>query len=229
MRRHAPGVYGLPGAALFLGGALLTADLLELYRRNAAPVAYLDESYELGDHDTFYIVSCVLVYPDEIADTRDSLMQFYAGEAMHASAMWRNREVVSLEAGIELAAAQHDGADVVVCAPVADDDRAFGAAARAACLDLIAPMLQREADTRLFVFDRLDTPTAERRDQATFADLRRAGVLNRSTAVTHVRPSEEPILGLPDLIAWSFRQEQTQRSSSWFDPFREHTRVHRLP
>ena len=207
----------------------MAVDLRELYRRNKEPVAYLDESYELHDRETFYILSCALVYPEDIADTRQSLKHFYGGAAMHASVMWRNREVTSLSAGIKLAATQHDGADIVVCAPVARDDLDFGAAARAACLELVVPMLQVEEGTRLFVLDRLDTPTAERRDQDTFSDLRRAGRLERSTTAVHLRPSEEPILGLPDLLAWAFRQEHTQRSASWFDLFRAHTRVHHLP
>lgn len=44
----------------------------------------------------------------------------------------------------------------------------------------------------------------------------------------HARPSEEPLLALADILAWSFRQEHARNESRWFEPLREHTEVTRI-
>ena len=60
--------------------------LHRLYAQNRDPVAFLDESYELHEGKTFYILASALVYPDFIPSTRDVLKTFYDGETMHAFA-----------------------------------------------------------------------------------------------------------------------------------------------
>ncbi|MGM1029422.1 MAG: hypothetical protein ACQEWM_06045 [Actinomycetota bacterium] len=167
------------------------------------------------------------MFPDEMHDTREALLDFYDGEALHAAPMYHRREFESLRRAIRLSAGQHDGMDVVVVAPVAADDE-FGAAARAKCLRFLAPHLQRTQGVELFVLDQLDTPTAAKRDQHTFSDLRSEGQLVRDTALIHVQPSEEALLGLPDVLAWSYRQKQTRGDSEWFDPLSADTEVHEL-
>lgn len=227
MRRNAPGIRGSPGAASFPEDDFVNPALRELYLRNERPVAFLDESYRLDGDGRYYILSCALVWPDALGDTRQALRDYYGGDAMHASEMFGRAEVESLRKGIRLAAGQHDGMDLVVFAPVTDSDRA-GAAARAACIAFVAPLIQAEAETRLFVFDRLARPSGEQADQATFASLRRNQQLHRDSTVIHVRPSEEPILGLPDLLAWAYRQEYARGVIEWFEPLRKDTRVHLL-
>lgn len=49
--------------------------------------------------------------------------------------------------------------------------------------------------------------------------------LSRETKVIHTYPRLEPLLGMPDVVAWAYRQEFTGRSTAWFDPLREQAQV----
>ncbi|MHA3724414.1 hypothetical protein ACXR2T_11095 [Leucobacter sp. HY1910] len=201
--------------------------LHRLYAENRAPIAFLDESYELREGKTFYIIASAIVYPDDLDRSRTALLEFYGGDTMHASPMYRRNELTSLRSALSLAASQHDGMDVVVQTAVdLDDDH--GHSARRRCLSFIAPLLHKEEGTTLFVLDSLETPAANRHDRFTFGDLRRAGTLHRDATEYHARPSAEPLLGLPDLLAWAYRQQITRNDASWFAPLARDTRVHEL-
>jgi hypothetical protein len=167
---------------LFLEVDTVTVNLADLYRAASAPVAYIDESFRIDNQQSYYILACALVASEFVAETREALLTFYSGEVMHATAMNHRRELESLRRGIRLVAGKHDGMDVVVTAPIAPDDE-HGAAARATCIAFIAPLVQREDGTRLFVFDRPGRAGAERQDHFTFNDLRRVGALTRDTVV----------------------------------------------
>lgn len=205
----------------------MDAHLRRLYAENRAPVAFLDESYELREGKTFYIVASALVYPDDLSSSRVALLEFYGGDTMHAAPMYRRNEFASLHGALALAARQHDGMDVVVQTAIDAGDE-HGHDARRRCLSFLAPLLHREEGTTLFVLDSLETPAANRRDRFTFGDLRRAGALHRDVTEHHARPSAEPLLGLPDLLAWSYRQRVTRHDGSWFAPLAHDTRIHEL-
>jgi len=55
--------------------------------------------------------------------------------------------------------------------------------------------------------------------------LRQSGQIRRETQVIHTYPRLEPLLGMPGVAAWAYRQEFTGRSSAWFDPLREQALV----
>lgn len=202
-------------------------NLRRLYRENRAPVAYLDESYQVKDGHTFYILACAVVNADDVASTREVLSAYYGGETMHASHMHHRREIETLRGGISLASSQHDGMDLVVVSPVELDDET-GTHARRQCLEYALPMVHDEFGTTLFVLDGLESREAIRHDRFTFADLRKNARLPRVVREIHTRPSGEPLLGLPDLLAWSFRQRLVSRDPSWFDPFEEAAAIHFL-
>lgn len=154
----------------------MDTQLRRLYAENRAPVAFLDESYELREGKTFYIVASAVVYPDDLASSRAALLEFYGGDTMHAAPMYRRNELASIRGALALAARQHDGMDVVVQTAVESDD-GHGHGARRRCLSFLAPLLHDEEGTMLFVLDSLETPAANRHDRFTFGDLRRAGTL----------------------------------------------------
>ena len=201
--------------------------LNRLYAENRNPVAFLDESYELKQDQTFYILASALVHPSEIASTRTTLSDYYGGEAIHAAPMYQRREIESLKGAIELSAKQHDGMDVIVQIPVEAGDE-YGQFARRACLKFLAPMLHSEDNVSLFILDALENEQAMKNDRFTFSDMRKDGLLTREVVEYHTRPSLEPLLGLPDLLAWSYRQRITKREQSWFNPFESHARIHNL-
>ena len=201
--------------------------LHRLYAENQHPVAFVDESYELRSGETFYILASALVYPEDLSQTRLSLLETYGNEAIHAAPMFQRMEYVSLRKAIELAATHHDGMDVIVQAPVAEGDTR-GERARRRCLEYIVPLLHHNESVSLFVLDSLDNPMAIRRDRFVFSDLRQAGAVSRNVREHHAFPSMEPLLGLPDLLAWSFRQRLTRRDDSWFEPLSSETTIHSL-
>ena len=201
--------------------------LHRLYAENQFPVAFVDESYELHNGETFYILASALVYPEDILGTRLSLLEAYGNEAIHAAPMFQRMEYESLRKVIELSATQHDGMDVIVQAPVAEEDNR-GDQARRNCLEYIVPLLHHNEEVSLFILDSLENPMAVRRDQFVFRDLRQSHSVDRNVRVHHTFPSMEPLLGLPDLLAWSYRQHLTRRDDSWFEPLRRDTRIHSL-
>lgn len=199
------------------------AELAKLYVRNTNPVAFFDESFETEADDTFYVIAVAIVDHNQLAHTRRALDTFYGGAALHAAPMYARNELETLRQATELVSRHHDGMDIVVCAPIG----ASRDAARAACLSFAAAKVHTEFGTSLFVLDSLGTPTENKLDQRTFHDLRAAPgkALHRDTVAVHCRPSEELLLGLPDVVAWAYRQERVRNDRTWFEPLREFTEV----
>lgn len=200
-------------------------ELFDAYKGNDKPVVYIDESFELKGENKFYILSSACVEPDRLSSTRSSLTDFNFQDALHASDMMRRNQLESLRLATKLVSENHDGADVVVCARIADDDK-NGDLARRRCIEHIAPLLHNEFGSALYVIDHRGP--ANKYDLHVISDLRKSGQLSRTTRVLHTRPSVEPLLGLPDVIAWSYRQKHTKRSVEWFEPFAETTALHML-
>lgn len=205
----------------------MDTQLQQLYRENTGAVAFLDESYDLRAGQVFYIVATAVVSVHELDSSRTELRNYYGGETMHAAPMYRDRALASLRNGMALAARQNDGLDVVALAPIAADDPR-GEQARRRCIEHIAPILTDEDGVSLFIIDRHKVPADNERDRRTFRDMRRTRLIERHTVEHHTQPSNEPLLGLPDLLAWAYRQEHTNRSRDWFETFRPTTRVHLL-
>lgn len=148
---------------------------------------------------------------------------FYGGAALHAAPMYAHKELETLRHATELVSRLNDGMDIVVCAPIGSSRDA----ARARCLSFAAAKAHSDFGTSLFVLDSLSTPTENKLDQRTFSDLRSAadGRLHRDTVAIHCRPSEELLLGLPDVLAWAYRQEHVRNDRTWFEPLRDFTEV----
>ena len=137
--------------------------------------------------------------------------------------MYARKELDTLKQAIELVSRQHDGMDIVVCAPIGTDRDS----ARARCLSNAAAKVHADFGTSLFVLDSQSTPTENKLDQRTFRDLRAAsdGRLHRDTVAIHCRPSDELLLGMPDVVAWAYRQQHVRNDRTWFEPLREFTVV----
>lgn len=139
--------------------------------------------------------------------------------------MYARNEFETLRQATRLVAKENDGMDIVICAPI--DAGSTRDQARAKCLSFAVAKVHRDFGTSLFVLDSLGTPTENTLDQRTFSDLRRPsdGRLHRDTVAIHCRPSDEILLGLPDVLAWSYRQEHVRQDPTWFEPLREFTEV----
>jgi len=52
--------------------------------------------------------------------------------------------------------------------------------------------------------------------------------VNEATVAIYTYPRIEPLLGRPDVLAWTYRQEYTGRDPTWFDALRDQAQVHLL-
>jgi hypothetical protein len=199
-------------------------DLQSLYRGTPGAVAFVDESFDLDQGHSFYILAAAILDAADLVGTRNAMLTFYGGNTIHASPMFANGEMRSLRQAVDLVAAQHDGLDIVVQRQIQPDDIG-GRIARASCLRLILTKLHDEFECRLFVLDASYSSAGNAADLATTSQLRQSGLLARETQVIHTYPQLEPLLGMPDVAAWAYRQEFTGRSTRWFDPLREQTQV----
>jgi len=197
--------------------------LAQHYAGNKNPVAFLDESFEVSKSKTFYIIALALVDDGYLDSTRKTLTDFYGGDALHASPMYARKEDETLRQATNLVARNHDGLDIVVYAPI-DAEDTKGDAARRRCLEHLLPQIHNEFGTELFVFDKQSTPTQTKLDEYVLSDLRSSKELSRSSVGHHCQPSREPLLGLPDVLAWSYRQHHIGKPH-WFAPMKEKTNV----
>ena len=123
----------------------------------------------------------------------------------------------SLRLATSVASTLHEGMDVVVCAPIDSADR-YGDGARARCIRFATHKVHKDFGTELFILDSLSTPTQETLDRRTFSDLRKEEILSRNAVMHHCKPSREPLLGLPDILAWSYRQEHARNDRCVLSP-----------
>jgi hypothetical protein len=152
------------------------------------------------------------------------MLSFYGGNTIHASPMFAKGEMRSLRQAVDLVAVQHDGLDIVVQRQIQPDD-INGRIARASCLRLILTKLHDEFACRLFVLDASYSGAGNAADLATTSNLQHTGLQARETEVIHTYPPLEPLLGMPEVAAWAYRQEFAGRSTRWFEPLREQTQV----
>jgi hypothetical protein len=199
-------------------------ELEALYRGSTGMVAFIDESFNLEQGRSYYILATATVETNDLKETRHALEQFYGGQSLHASPMFANGEFHSLRQAVTLVAAQHDGLDIVVQRQIdpRDKDRLI---AQALCLASALEKLQDEFGCRLFVLDSSNSRVANTGDLDLASRLRQSSRIRRETQVIHTYPRLEPLLGMPDVAAWAYRQEFTGRSSAWFDPLREQALV----
>lgn len=206
----------------------MTPELVGRYASTELPVVFIDESFRLDGDDRYYIVAAAMVDADQLVATREALRAFYGTDAMHASEMYKRAEMSTLDGAANLVDRQTDARDIVVYAPIKlSDDHAN--VARARCLETVVESLHTEFDASTFVIDARRLADENEADRRTIRDLRRAERIGRDVVALHARPSEEPLLALADILAWSFRQEYARGESRWFEHLREHTQVTRLP
>jgi hypothetical protein len=199
-------------------------ELEALYRGSTGMVAFIDESFNLERGLSYYILAIAVIEVEDLTETRGTLEGFYGGQSLHASPMFANGEFHSLRQAVTLVAAQHDGLDIVVQRQIDPRDK-DGLTARALCLGFALEKLQDEFGCRLFVLDSSNSRVANTRDLDLASRLRQSSRIRRETQVIHTYPRLEPLLGMPDVAAWAYRQEFTGRSSAWFDPLREQALV----
>jgi hypothetical protein len=205
----------------------LAHQLHDFYRGSSESVAFVDESFRLDGSSEFYILGIAIVRADQLAATRSQLLDVYGGESLHAGAMYSRGELASLRKAATLISRQNDGLDVIVATGIASDDLT-GVAARRQCVEYGLSVAIGDFDCNRVVFDSHKNPTLNQRDRETLNELRLTQQVNEAMVAIHTYPRIEPLLGLPDVLAWTYRQEYTGRDPTWFDALHDQAQVHLL-
>lgn len=205
----------------------LSRQLQDFYHDASGMVAFIDESFRLDGPSRYYILGIAMVNLDQLDATRSKLLDFYGGESLHAGAMYSRGELETLRQAAALVSQQNDGLDVVVATTIADDDKS-GVRARRVCLEYALSVAVSEFDCERVVFDAHKNPQFTQFDRETLNELRRSRQVNEEMVAIHTYPRIEPLLGLPDVLAWTYRQEYTGRGPAWFDALRNQAQVYLL-
>lgn len=151
--------------------------------------AYVDESLRGGD----YLLCAVIVEAGEVTRLRQTLKKLLRG---HQTRLHMAKESIETKKRLVSHVQGISGISTVLTitsSRVSDRD------ARDACLEaLTSALLVR--DLRRMVVESCDQ---DRRDLQVVGDRLAAARALDSVEITHHRPSEEPMLWLPDIIAWA--------------------------
>jgi len=202
--------------------------LRDIYAATEHPVVFIDESYQLSGRNRYYIMAAAMVDADLIVTSRRALLEYYGGSVLHASAMYQAAELESIRGATRLVAGQTDATDLVVYAPVSASDQ-HAEVARERCLQYLVGRMFSDFEASTYVIDARPLEAENEADRRSVRDLRRRGDIGRDVTVLHAKPSQEPLLALADVVAWTYRQQHGRNDPTWFEPLREHTHIARLP
>lgn len=197
---------------------------VEVMFRSSKPFAFVDESFETQGTDTFYILAVVMITASRLQTVRSRLEKLNGGHAIHASHLNAKRDFELIELAVELLAHDHDSAEVIFASPLLSDDR-NGEATRQKCLAQALVTIHREYEVSVAVLDSRKLKDADDSDRRTISDLRKTGHLPRDFKLLHAWPAEELLLGLPDILAWTYRQTVTKNEPRWFETLASEVRV----
>lgn len=211
--------------------------LAEAYRRTRGPVAYLDESYELGleGRRRFYVFTAVVVH------RRNDIEPLQKGLRERAETdYWHTTEALQDESGRrrarELLRYLADGDELCVIAfhaPVLDNDP-DGEQTRLACYRDLVGRLASGVDGRcdpvgLVVLEQRSPQRHANLDRKNHSTLIKEGLIPPAMRQVLVSPRQERLLWLPDLVCSAFRRTVTHHDGSYFALVEDQTYVIKLP
>ncbi|MGB8019922.1 MAG: hypothetical protein WCF04_01700 [Candidatus Nanopelagicales bacterium] len=173
------------------GAAPFRADLAE---PSVGLHAWVDESMRLTPHEGTYILAAVVCDPTCTDDTRDQmralLLRGQSRLHWHDERNDRRSTIAASIASIDMAAL------VVVGTPVAT---AKQERARRLCMEVLLPRLGNLGVNLVWLESR--TPALNQADSRMVRALRGKQLIPRALRVESARPTEEPMLWIPDALA----------------------------
>ena len=186
-------------------------------------VAYVDESVASG---LFYTVTGVVVPRSELAAVRRAVVAMLPpGERVHHSVELTEADRAGLSSF--LAGATQLQTLVVVRAPINGGDEE---GARARAMTELLPRLAYAGAVTIVVDSRTSPQTrdperANRRDRETLGKLLSAGAVPASMRLQFRRDTDEPMLGLPDMVGWSVRRDLVEGGEARISALGERVRL----
>jgi hypothetical protein len=197
------------------------------YTNTTGAVAYLDETFEHGEHGLgrFYVFTAVLVERTEMDVLRDELRGVAGGT------FWHTTDELLTEDGRKKASAMLEflgkGEEICVISHhthVADDDQDLEAARRECMRGLLAALSAGAAPLRgridLLVLEERNPRNLSNLDRKNIAAMRAEGLIHRSMQAVLSSPKFEHLLWLPDLVSSAYRRTVTHHDDSLFSLIR---------
>lgn len=201
--------------------------IAEVMKSYQGLVALVDESYELdptSKSGRFYILSAVILPVSCLALSRRELAQINGDRTWHTTELNHQRRLDQIHANLGWIQLNVEACDVYVLKAL-ETDATTRQEMRNACVEELFATIYQELGVEVFIFDSSNLREINEQDRRLHRDAMRAGLLSRRSLIFHCWDSEEPLLGLPDTVAWAFRQEITRAESSWTSGLREFAKV----
>jgi hypothetical protein len=178
---------------------VVTADSPHRERKNSRPMhAYVDESIRGRN----YLLCAALVPESSVTELRRSLRGQLRGSQGRLHMAKEGAETK------KRLLAHVDGLDSIAAIVAIEASRRSDRTARDACLrTLTAALLSR--DLRRLVLESCDQ---DKQDRQVLGDALAAAGSLASVSIVHHRASDEPLLWLPDIIAWAYGSSGTWRA-----------------
>jgi hypothetical protein len=186
--------------------------LHEAYVRNGdLPVAFIDEtSRSQAEHPgekQFYVMSGVVVHPKDFVVLREDL-----GEIAQSN-FWHTTDNLKTSTGrekvLEMLKYLAEGEEISIISHLGDSG--FGEAdietAREKTFNKLSQYLFNDLELKLAVLERRSPNNSMMRDERTFNNAKKSGIVPRNSRMVQVSPKTERLLWLPDLVASAIRQE----------------------
>lgn len=201
------------------------------YASTTGAAAYLDETFDHGEHGTsrFYVFTAVVVERAEMQLLREELRDIAGGT------FWHTTDELRTEEGRKKASAMlnflGEGDEICVIAHhsrVDDDDRDLEAARRACLRGLASTLSVGAAPLRgsidLMVLEERNPKNRSNLDRKNISAMRAEGLVHRSMQAVLTSPKYEHLLWLPDLVSSAYRGTFTRGDDSLFSLIQQ--RVH---
>jgi hypothetical protein len=156
--------------------------------------AFVDESMRIDGNSGTYLLAAVVCDTSQCDPVREMLrsLRYRRQPRLH----WSSEEGSRKAKIAESIGALNLPATVVIGMPLAKSKQER---ARAKCMEALLPEMQNEGVSRVWLEAR--TPSLQRRDQRLIDAIRAKGLIGAGIRVDPARPSEEPMLWLPDAVA----------------------------
>lgn len=203
------------------------AQLLEsAYANNGAkPVAFIDESYQSRDQrpkdPPFYVATAIVIPPETHEGMRQDLSSIAGSDFWHSTQAFQSAEGQGdLQ---EMVAYIIEGSEPVIIAvqtEISEQDHDMESSRRT-CLTALACGLASGAHcapVELMVIEERHDNVSRKRDEYTFTQARKNGLLPRHVRLFQASPSYEKLLWLPDIISYAKYRHMAVSDERFFRP-----------
>lgn len=204
-------------------------------RAGSGPVAYLDETYELGrGRARFYVMSAVVVLEPDRDPLRNEL------DSLVPSGWWHTTEELRNGGGRDRARELlgtfrvPDETCVIVDKTSVDTEDSEGIRARGSVLRrlltlLHSPVANTHPPVRMVVSEEQREARKNNFDRSVRKSLIAEGSIDASLSLVHASPGSEHLLWLPDLVCSAYRQKLLHQQGDLFEQIMDLTHVIELP